>query len=48
LRELVDELHKLTLQIVEERQDRPRPQPGTRPTDAPARRRRTKAADPQE
>ena len=50
LRELVDELHKLTLQIVEEHQDRPprrqlRGTGSTRPTGRP---RRTTAGAPQE
>ncbi len=49
LRELVDELHRLTLQIVEEHQDRPRRQPGgTRPTRATSRPRRTTAGGAQE
>jgi hypothetical protein len=47
LRELVDELHKLTLQIVEEHQDRSRRQLGTS-TGTVTRPQRTKAAGPQE
>ena len=48
LRELVDELHKLTLQIVEEHQDRPRRQlGGAKPTRAVTRPRRTTAGGPQ-
>ena len=49
LRELVDELHKLTLQIVEEHQDRPRRQQlgGAKPTRAVTRPRRTTAGGPQ-
>ncbi len=49
LRELVDELHKLTLQIIEEHQDKPRRQsPGSRPARPAARPRRTPASTPQE
>ena len=47
LRELMSELHELSLQLVEPAAAGSRPTLGTRPTDAPARRRRTRTAGPQ-
>ena len=44
LRELVDELHKLTLEVVEGSEGRSRPQPNTRPMTPVNRRRPAKAA----
>jgi len=48
LRELMNKLHELSLGLVEPANAGSRPKPRTRPTDASARRRRTKAAGPQE